>query len=124
MCGIAGIISLGQHLSESDLQQGERMTSILHHRGPDSRGFLSDERCFLGNPRLSVIDLSTDADLPMSSVYRLAAAWLSLGRWAVCIPSMIRSRWIDPHRLCQIYGWSVSTSPQYGATVRIRDCLS
>ena len=67
MCGIAGIISLGQHLSESDLQQGERMTLILHHRGPDSRGFLSDERCFLGNTRLSVIDLSTKADLPMSS---------------------------------------------------------
>ena len=69
MCGIAGIISLGQHLSESDLQQGERMTSILHHRGPDSRGFLSDERCFLGNTRLSVIDLSTKADLPINIAY-------------------------------------------------------
>lgn len=67
MCGIAGIISLGQRLSETDLEQGQRMTSILHHRGPDSRGFLSDERCFFGNTRLSVIDLSAQADLPMSS---------------------------------------------------------
>jgi asparagine synthase (glutamine-hydrolysing) len=67
MCGIAGMISLGKHLSDDDIEQGQRMTSILHHRGPDSKGFLSDERCFLGNTRLSVIDLSAQADLPMSS---------------------------------------------------------
>ena len=75
MCGIAGIISLGKHLSAEDIEQGERMTSILHHRGPDSRGFLSDERCFFGNTRLSVIDLSAQADLPMSS--RSGDIWLA-----------------------------------------------
>ncbi|MCD4708098.1 MAG: asparagine synthase (glutamine-hydrolyzing) [Candidatus Sabulitectum sp.] len=67
MCGIAGIISLGSRLTEADIETGKRMTSILHHRGPDDRGFLFNENCFLGNTRLSIIDLSAQANLPMSN---------------------------------------------------------
>ncbi len=67
MCGIAGILSLGEPLRESDLETGRKMTSILRHRGPDSTGFLHDDRCFLGNTRLSIIDLSEKASLPMKS---------------------------------------------------------
>jgi asparagine synthase (glutamine-hydrolysing) len=65
MCGIAGIIGLGVELTEEDTATGRRMTDLLEHRGPDSKGWLSDSRCFLGNTRLSVIDLSTHASLPM-----------------------------------------------------------
>lgn len=43
------------------------MASLLHHRGPDSRGFFDGERCVLGNTRLKVIDLSPAGDLPMRS---------------------------------------------------------
>ncbi|PIE52428.1 asparagine synthase (glutamine-hydrolyzing) [Candidatus Fermentibacteria bacterium] len=67
MCGIAGIISLGSELTETDLSSGRRMTDILRHRGPDSSDHLHDSRCFLGNTRLSIIDLSDQADLPMQN---------------------------------------------------------
>ena len=43
------------------------MTSVLHHRGPDSRGVAEDERCALGNTRLRILDLSDKAALPMSN---------------------------------------------------------
>jgi asparagine synthase (glutamine-hydrolysing) len=67
MCGIAGIVSLGTGLTDKDHAQGRDMVSVLHHRGPDSTGFLADSRCCMGNTRLSIIDLSSQADLPMTS---------------------------------------------------------
>ncbi|NLO92022.1 MAG: asparagine synthase (glutamine-hydrolyzing) [Elusimicrobia bacterium] len=67
MCGIAGIISLDSVLGEKDLAQARAMTDILRHRGPNSKGFFSDSRCALGNTRLSIIDLSSSADLPAAS---------------------------------------------------------
>jgi len=67
MCGIAGTVYLNSRLNSTDIDQGRSMTSILRHRGPDDIGFLHDEFCFLGNTRLSVIDLSEQASLPMSN---------------------------------------------------------
>lgn len=67
MCGIAGIVCLNSRISDADIETGREMTSILHHRGPDDSGFLHDERCFLGNTRLSIIDLSEQANLPMQN---------------------------------------------------------
>jgi len=67
MCGIAGILSLGSKLNEHDFQEGEQMTSIIRHRGPDSIDTVQDEQAFLGNTRLNIIDLSKNADLPMSN---------------------------------------------------------
>ncbi len=43
------------------------MAALLHHRGPDSRGFFDADRCVLGNTRLQVLDLSPAGDLPMRS---------------------------------------------------------
>jgi len=65
MCGIAGIVSLGRPLAEEDVRTGRRMTEMLRHRGPDDSGELFDGRCYLGNTRLSIIDLSDNAHLPM-----------------------------------------------------------
>lgn len=67
MCGLAGIISLGSPLGEDDVRTGRRMVGLLHHRGPDSAGELLDDRCYLGNTRLSIIDLTDRASLPMSN---------------------------------------------------------
>jgi asparagine synthase (glutamine-hydrolysing) len=67
VCGIAGIVGLGRTLDEQDCATGRRMTDLLDHRGPDSKGWLADEHCFLGNTRLSVIDLSDQASLPMKT---------------------------------------------------------
>lgn len=66
MCGIAGIISLGRPLDAADVAAGRAMTALLRHRGPDSTGEYADGLCYLGNTRLSIIDLSENASLPMS----------------------------------------------------------
>lgn len=65
MCGIAGIVSLNGSIDESKLIQ---MSEAIAHRGPDAEGmFISDSRhCGLAHRRLSIIDLSADANQPMT----------------------------------------------------------
>lgn len=75
MCGIAGIICLNCRLNDTDIESGRKMTSILHHRGPDDKGFFHDENCYLGNTRLSIIDLSPQANLPMCN--ESGSIWLA-----------------------------------------------
>lgn len=55
MCGIAGYLNLQQ---PSDQALIERMTRILHHRGPDGEGYHLDGSLALGHRRLSIIDLA------------------------------------------------------------------
>ncbi len=62
MCGIAGIISPFDR--EQDL---ERMLQLQKHRGPDHTGRFKDEGfACLGHNRLSIIDLSEDANQPFT----------------------------------------------------------
>ncbi len=62
MCGIAGII--GEKAKEAELQ---KMLEIQAHRGPDHRGFYIDEGfAAIGHNRLSIIDLSADANEPFA----------------------------------------------------------
>ena len=64
MCGIAGFIS--KEFSKEDLT---KMTNSLAHRGPDADGlyFEAKKGVGLGHRRLSIIDLSSDANQPMTS---------------------------------------------------------
>ncbi len=66
MCGIAGFVDFGR---TSDLDNLNKMTDALQHRGPDGRGteFFSLEKFTigLGFRRLSIIDLSERASQPM-----------------------------------------------------------
>lgn len=66
MCGITGYIKKGEQLSASVIQE---MTTIMHHRGPDSFGvelFLSQElQIAFGHKRLSILDVSADGHQPM-----------------------------------------------------------
>ena len=66
MCGITGLFSLNETPKDGLIQE---MTKQLSHRGPDAEGFFSTPRgrCQLGHRRLSIIDLSTDANQPMTS---------------------------------------------------------
>jgi len=64
MCGIAGIVNIG-HLRNQE-QAITAMTNCVAHRGPDAEGFYIDENIALGHRRLSIIDLSTLANQPMS----------------------------------------------------------
>ncbi len=60
MCGIAGII--GSNPSEAELQ---KMLQAQHHRGPDHTGtYIDPGFAAIGHNRLSIIDLSPDANEP------------------------------------------------------------
>jgi len=66
MCGITGFIDYKQSTSREILVQ---MTNILHHRGPDGGDYeilpLCNAQVGLGHRRLSILDLSTEANQPM-----------------------------------------------------------
>jgi asparagine synthase (glutamine-hydrolysing) len=65
MCGVAGIVSDVR----VDPAWIDVMTSCLSHRGPDAHGiyFSKEGNVALGHTRLSIIDLSADANQPMYS---------------------------------------------------------
>src|SRR5450631_2793974 len=65
MCGIGGIIS--KYPNEVTIERLKKMTDIIHYRGPDGEGHWinSDKNVGLGHRRLSIIDLSHEADQPM-----------------------------------------------------------
>jgi len=56
MCGIAGFVACSAP-SDSD-KTLRRMTGVLRHRGPDDDGFYQDGVAFLGQRRLSIIDVA------------------------------------------------------------------
>ena len=63
MCGIAGILNLKS--SKTLNKPIKTMTDALAHRGPDADGFYIEEnKIALGHRRLSIIDLSTNANQP------------------------------------------------------------
>ena len=64
MCGITGYY---QRNGGFDLNKLRIMSGALKHRGPDADGFFNDEHCGLGHRRLSILDLSDDANQPMDS---------------------------------------------------------
>lgn len=57
MCGIAGIISISDSLSDGAQETVREMNEVLIHRGPDAEGYFHDEHCALAMRRLSIIDL-------------------------------------------------------------------
>ena len=65
MCGIAGIIS--NNVTEISKGRLVEMTDVIAHRGPDGSGHWISEngQVGLGHRRLSIIDLSHQADQPM-----------------------------------------------------------
>ncbi len=65
MCGIAGIIAKDKGLVAQE--RLKRMTDVITHRGPDGEGqwISSNAKVGLGHRRLSIIDLSHEADQPM-----------------------------------------------------------
>lgn len=65
MCGIAGIISSTQTGSQRHASLGQ-MLNCLAHRGPDADGIWEKNSISLGHKRLSIIDLSSEANQPMS----------------------------------------------------------
>jgi asparagine synthase (glutamine-hydrolysing) len=67
MCGITGVIGMTEALGDNDFRDIQSMTSSLTHRGPDNSNVQRFSRCILGNTRLNILDLSSNANLPMSN---------------------------------------------------------
>lgn len=65
MCGISGLFNFDNREVNSDLLLA--MTTCLKHRGPDAQGIWKDNNIGLGHARLSILDLSEQANQPMSS---------------------------------------------------------
>lgn len=70
MCGIAGIIAADT--GKVTTYQLKKMTDIIAHRGPDGEGhsIADNGNVGLGHRRLSIIDLSHEADQPMHYIGR------------------------------------------------------
>ena len=64
MCGIAGVY--GYNLNREDEDIVLEMTKSLKHRGPDNIGIYVSKNCILGHARLSILDLSPEANQPMA----------------------------------------------------------
>lgn len=64
MCGIAGVMRFKGGFPGLSLVK--HMTQALQHRGPDAGGYFDEGPISLGHRRLSIIDLSTAANQPMS----------------------------------------------------------
>ncbi|MFZ2956831.1 MAG: asparagine synthase (glutamine-hydrolyzing) [Candidatus Ozemobacteraceae bacterium] len=62
MCGIFGVTG------EYNKPRALLALGTLHHRGPDATGFSELQESFLGQARLSIIDLSDAANQPMADV--------------------------------------------------------
>ena len=64
MCGIAGFIN--KKRTKDDLKN---MAKSINHRGPNEEGFYfnSDKNIGLAHKRLSILDLSKNANQPMKS---------------------------------------------------------
>ena len=73
MCGITGILSVNT-ISNLNVRIN-RMNNSIAHRGPDADGvFIHENIVALGHRRLSIIDVSEDANQPMQS---------STGKWQI-----------------------------------------
>lgn len=70
MCGLTGFVSLSKSFSSDEEHDIiTRMTSVLHHRGPDDEGFWSnlEDGIALGFRRLAIVDPTLDGHQPMIS---------------------------------------------------------
>ena len=67
MCGISGIISLHNELSDNDYSTVKKMSDSISHRGPDQQKTKRLNKVILANNRLKIMDLNDRSSLPMSS---------------------------------------------------------
>ena len=64
MCGINGYISSNKNFNQEELKKSLQR---IRHRGPDNQNVWVKGKVGLGHRRLSIIDLSDDANQPMTS---------------------------------------------------------
>lgn len=62
MCGILGVVSAS---GQNNTEHFQKALMLLKHRGPDAHAVWHENGCSLGHTRLSIIDLSREANQPM-----------------------------------------------------------
>lgn len=67
MCGIAGYLTLGIEPNDTTKSIVGNMANVIRHRGPDAFGTFQNQHLSVANTRLSIIDISSNANLPMAS---------------------------------------------------------
>jgi asparagine synthase (glutamine-hydrolysing) len=65
MCGIAGLVSYERKIPETALLH--KMANTIAHRGPDAEGIYTAAHVGLAQRRLSIIDLTDNANPPLSN---------------------------------------------------------
>ena len=65
MCGITGIAAFNES-GKKFLQNIKAANAVLGYRGPDNEGFYQSHNLVLGHRRLSIIDVSSSANQPMT----------------------------------------------------------
>lgn len=68
MCGFVGFSSKVEAVEKSKIIK--KMTEVIHHRGPDSDGFYTDDQVALGFRRLSIIDLTEEGSQPVYNEHK------------------------------------------------------
>ena len=67
MCGISGVLG-AKASAQAAIAAMTRVLDAQHHRGPDARAFEAvDDAVLLGHNRLSILDLSAQANQPMTT---------------------------------------------------------
>src|SRR4051812_8382327 len=67
MCGICGLLSSTPSDTAPAQEAVRAMAAALAHRGPDNEGIVANGPMVLGHRRLSIIDLSPEANQPMAN---------------------------------------------------------
>lgn len=67
MCGIVGAVWRRAPNGDAANDRCQAALSALRHRGPDAHGEFRDANVWLGHTRLSILDLSSQANQPMRS---------------------------------------------------------
>lgn len=69
MCSILGMVS-PKRIPNQLLKQAPRLLDLTVNRGPDGHGsIVIDKHIYLGNNRLSIIDLSSEGRMPLKSLH-------------------------------------------------------
>ena len=65
MCGFTAVFSRNRNfLSQINLTE---ISDLQHHRGPDSKGYISEKNGFMFHNRLKIIDISNKSNQPFVS---------------------------------------------------------
>jgi asparagine synthase (glutamine-hydrolysing) len=100
MCGISGLIKFDN--SQIGFDQIKHFTDTLSHRGPDGTSviLLNEDKVALGHTRLSILDVSSIANQPMTDIY---------GRYTIVYNGEVYN-FIEIRRQLEQFGYNFKTN--------------